>query len=176
MKRVFSSVLWIAVINTILVLSLSVLLYGCTNASSIETEGANPIPTDIKPAEIEEGTVSVVSNGEAYEPYKSWSHGTHSGIAADAVQIMERGIENELETINYADDFEVRIFGSPLHVFYMTYTDDFSVYEGSTHLDDGIIIPVEKGTYIMRIEIMWGIDGNYDAYDYVFKLLIDTYL
>ena len=34
---------------------------------------------------IEEGRVKVLSSGEEFEPYKSWSHGSHDGVSGDAL-------------------------------------------------------------------------------------------
>ena len=99
MKSLLFSGLRIAAGSAILMLVLTAFLFGCTNSSLGKVETA-PIPAITASVKSEEGTVEIVSNGEVLRPYKSRSHGAHSGLSAD--------------------DFEVKIEGNPLYVNYMT--------------------------------------------------------
>ena len=127
---------------------------------------------------FEEGTVTVFSNGEEIEPFKSWAHGEFTDedgqtMAGDAPPLTERVDIDSLKTVKYSSDFEVRVTGNPRGIIYNTFTDDLGTYGGSSSYSSDITIPSEKGLYIISVQVRWGVTGNYNAYDYFFKLLIE---
>ena len=114
--------------------------------------------------------VTVTSGGETLVPLQSWSHGTRDNIAADALQIAARGIEDQLETLTYADDFKIDIQGEPLTVSYGVWSGNFDDYVGRAGIYPELVLPQEAGIYIVQVQVLWGVQGDTTAYDYVFKL------
>jgi len=151
--------------NILLLLVILLLLTAC---------GSNNEESDIN----EEGTVTIISNGEEIEPFKSWAHGEFTDedgqtMAGDAPPLTERVDIASLNTVIYSSDFEVKVTGNPRGIIYRTFTDDLGVYSGSSSYSGDITIPSEKGLYILSTQVRWGVTGNYNAYDYFFKLLIE---
>ena len=164
------------ILGCLFAFALIIILCACSHEQPASPSQTVVVPTA---SPIVEGSVTIISGGEKLIPFKSWSHANYSNeagpVVACAIQIQERGIEEELETIRYAGDFDIKIDGSPKGgPSYTTFRETFEEpYTDSSGLSRELVIPKEPGTYIVRVQVSWGEDDNSTAYDYVFKLLIE---
>ena len=148
--------------------------------------------TDNGASDIIVGNISILNNGNIYEPYRRMEHAGRDGVSASGEPLEIDSIANKLDPINIEFDFEILIDGKPEEKIipinnrrYVTWQffdsewvrtlliPDDSEYEGTAiRYTDSFIDVLEKGEYIVVFEERWGTTDTYIIYGYYFKIVI----
>jgi len=131
------------------------------------------------PLPFEVGTVTAFVNGEEHMPYEHTSHitmFTDGGLmSGTGLRLSLEAISSQLTAIQFAEDFEIVIYGDYASSFsFSLYCENFEpVYS----FEGEFTPPEDSGTFFVIVDVMWRNDAN-EPYvmettymRYVFKII-----
>jgi len=163
-------------------LLLALLLLGaCAGPVPDAPTTTEPTTAPIEPAVVLLPGITVISNGEAHEPYvqllysatydKDWGL-----INADADILLD--LVEQLPETPYADDFQIRLSGSyaayEITVQCALYDHDdesiFALHRDEPKSVEDFTFPDKAGVYLLNVEVSWRRGEECACYAHVFKI------
>jgi len=119
----------------------------------------------------EVGRVVIIANETEHEPHSHFSHGVTRYMSASGPPLILRDVAQQLDEIEYTEDFEIVVDGEYAHsIMFSWYDSNYNLaYESSVIF----VTPTEPGVYLLAVDVVWGDPATAATMmRYVFKIRV----